>query len=201
MPRIQHGRFGVVGLAGGRVGPMEKIVEVGRGRLRELRAHRAADSRAQARFPVVNDFQERGLMRRAGHASTELVRVFELLEELQGVVDAVDAEIERIHVRRAERHTGRAVRAEGVAAAQGKIRLVFRLPQAGRRHGQQEQHMRQRIPFHDASLRMFQRYTPRKLRLRPMGLHCGSGNRSSSGRLRRRISPGSEPSGPVWYTT
>ena len=46
------------------------------------------------------------------HAPAELMRVFELLEELQRVIDAVHTEIERIDIRRAERHQRLAARPE-----------------------------------------------------------------------------------------
>ena len=78
----------------------------------------------------------------------------EVLEELHGIVDAVDAELQLRHVPGVERHRGLAARAERAHRAEGKIRLVFGLAEAWGRQRQQHENTQK---LHDIFLRMFHR--------------------------------------------
>jgi hypothetical protein len=68
------------------------------GRLRELGAQAAADVGAERALPAVDAFEHGAALRRTRDSSAELVRVLELFEESNGVVDAVDAELEGVDV-------------------------------------------------------------------------------------------------------
>jgi len=51
----------------------------------------------------MHDFEQRLLVRRTRRAPAEFVGVFQLLEKLYGIVDAVDPEFQRGDVPRGER--------------------------------------------------------------------------------------------------
>src|SRR5947209_19976845 len=102
---------------------------MGAGRFGELRTQRAADAGAETTLPLMDALQQRTLVRRRGCATTELVRVFELLEKLQRILYTVDAELERIHIPGAHGDAGLAIAAERAAAGEGEVRLIFALAQ------------------------------------------------------------------------
>src|SRR5439155_835431 len=113
---------------------------------------------AQAVLPIVDAFEQRALVRRAGRASAELVRIFQLPEELQRIVDAIDAKFQCVNVEGAELDRGLASRARSAIAVEREIPFGLRLAECRSRCRQQRQ-CPQRL--HAASLKMFHRYTPR----------------------------------------
>ena len=73
---------------------------------RELGAERAADAGAEAALPFVETLDGGEIAGGFNGASAKPVRVFDLLEKLEWVVDAVDAEIEGIDIPGAEHNGG-----------------------------------------------------------------------------------------------
>src|SRR5258707_10669927 len=100
-------------------------------------------------------------MRWAPRTAAELVRVFELLEKLDGIVDAVDAEFERVDFPGRERDLGFAVRSKSAIAGEREIWSVFVLPQPGGRERDEQQHPKHRPAPHPSPRKIFHRYTPR----------------------------------------
>ena len=206
--RIQQRRFGVMRLLvpGLEIGwrsflPQAQVLA---GRFRKLRAQRCPDRRAQAVLPLVDAFQKRSLALGTRRAAAELVRLGELFEESRWVLDAVDAEFQRIHVHRADLHAHLAARAERARGEERKVRLALALAQTRGGHTQKQQKPCEAARAHptvhcNPSFKMFHRDTPRKLGLPATGLHRGCGKFSNSSTVSRRISPGSDPFGPVWY--
>lgn len=84
------------------------------GRFAELRAQGTPNLRVQGALPQVEALQQRPVARRPRHIPTELMRIFQLREELDRIVDAVDPESQRIHVEGSQRDAGLAVGAEGL---------------------------------------------------------------------------------------
>src|ERR1035441_9183357 len=76
-------------------------------------------------FPRVYALQHGGLVRGTRSAPAEFVRVFQLLKELHGVVDAVDAELQGIYVPGIQRDGGFASHAEGAPRTEREIGLVL----------------------------------------------------------------------------
>src|SRR5579872_5325160 len=107
-------------------------------RFGELRAKRAANPGAQAALPTVKPFEERSLTRWRRSTSAELVRAFDLLKELEGIVHPVNAELQRIYVQRAKFDARLPIRGKGPVGAEGKVRFVLTLAKARRRDGQQQ---------------------------------------------------------------
>jgi len=82
-------------------------------------------------LPRVYALEQGALVRRTRNAPAEFVRAFQLLEELDGVGDAVDAELEGIHVPGVERNGGLAaapkVRCE-LSEKYGRLHWLRRAP-------------------------------------------------------------------------
>jgi hypothetical protein len=49
-------------------------------------------------LPLMDLFEQRPLPRRPRHVPAELVRIFELFEELHRILHAIDAELERVDI-------------------------------------------------------------------------------------------------------
>ena len=134
--RIQHGRFGVLRSAGAGAGAGFDSLEKAFSRWAlgdsvNWPRSTAPDAGAQAALPRVYAFPAGCARAAARHVPAELVGAFQLLEELHRVVDAVDAELQRVHVPGIQRDGGLAAHAEGAIRAQREIRFVFRLAQPG----------------------------------------------------------------------
>ena len=116
------------------LGPARRLRAARRRRCSEVRARRfgelaaqpAADAGPQAALPAVYALQQGALARRTRRTPAELVRVLQLLEELHGIVDAVDAELQRRHVPGAQRHRGFAARAERARRNSARSRARLR---------------------------------------------------------------------------
>jgi hypothetical protein len=80
--------------------------------------------------------EQRALVRWTRRAPAEFVGALQLLEELDGIVDAVDAELKGIYVPGGERHRGLGAGAEGARGTEREVGLVFGLAEAGRRQKQ-----------------------------------------------------------------
>jgi hypothetical protein len=153
--RIEQRRLRVLRALGRRCGfARQRFLQVRARRFRELPAQAAANVRAQAALPRMNALQHRPFVRRPGHAPAEFVRVLQLLEELHGIVDAVHAEIQRVHVPRAQPHRGLATRSERAVRIQRKVRLVFGLAEPAGGKPQEKQHAKR---GHGMFLKIFQR--------------------------------------------
>ena len=136
---------------------------------------------------------QRALAGRRRRMCAELVGVLEQLKKLDRVFDAVDAEFERVDGPGTDGDGGLGVRGEGLVGGEREIGLILGLAEPGGGGGEQQDQLR--VLFHNASLRMFQRYTPRKLGLAASGRQSSCGKWRSSDMVRRLISPGPPPIG------
>jgi hypothetical protein len=77
------------------------------------------------------------------------VRIFDLLEELERVVDAIDAELERGDIPGAELDGGAAVRGKRARAGEREVRFVFALAEGSCGKGKEEEGSNQHdgMPF------------------------------------------------------
>ena len=140
---------------------------------------RSTNACAQTALPAANALDGRAFPRRRRRPAPELVRILDLLEKLDGVLDAIHAELQRIHVQRAEFHRRLAVRGERTDGGERKIRVVFALAEARRGCRQQKEKpgcencLLGAYHRSNAFLKMFQRNTPRNVRFPGTGRHSG----------------------------
>src|SRR6185312_11242981 len=64
----------------------------------KLRAEEVANPNKDAVLPIVKALEPCQLMRRTWRASAKLMGVAKLSKELDGIINAIDAELQRLHV-------------------------------------------------------------------------------------------------------
>src|SRR5437016_3525148 len=121
------------------------------------------------------------------------VDVAQLLEEQHGIIDPVEAKLQRLNVAGIQMNGGFFSREKSVVRAHRKVGFGG-LGQRRKQDDPQEQERRKMLGVYQfASFNMFHLYTPRKLLLPATGLQRGEGCCKSWLRRTRRISPGDLP--------
>ena len=192
--RIEQGQRGEMGDAARGLGFAAAVEEMADGVVGlsiQLLAGEGAVLIAPLVFPVVEAFEQGQGLGRLRLTAAELVEVFEIGEEADRVLDAVEAEFERLHAPGTDLHGGFVARGPHAGTGDREEGLLVLL-RGERESGEDGQCEEER--FHGGqSRRRLSRQQPRKLALPGTGRHSGDGwaRRSATATLR------TSPEGPV----
>ena len=140
------GKMRALGAIGGRrSAAREGAFKMGAGRFGELGAQRTAYAGTQGPLPGMNSLEPGKAARRRRRLLAEAVRVLDLLEELDGVVNPVDAKLDRVHVPGADRDRRLAMGRKRATGRKREVGLVFGLAEAAGGHSQNHGQLQRRL--------------------------------------------------------